>query len=181
MNIIKTKLLGVYIIEPDVFRDERGAFAKVFHKDTFIKGGMAFGFEESYYSLSKKNVLRGMHFQTPPKDHAKLVYVTAGAITDVVLDIRKGSLTYGQYIARELSDENHIMMYIPTGCAHGFLSLRDDSCVVYMQTSMYAPKHDGGIRIDSFGMEWHVQDPIISQRDQSFPAFQKFKTPFIHT
>lgn len=180
MKITKTKLDGVYIIEPHFFQDERGSLVKTFHKDTFIKNKMDFNFEESYYSISKKNVLRGMHFQAPPKDYAKLVYITNGTILDVVLDIRKGSPTYGEYISIELSGENHKMIYIPTGFAHGFLSLKDNSCTTYLQTTIYSPENDSGIRIDSFGMKWNVKNPIISKRDQSFPILEKCEPPFIY-
>jgi len=178
MKITKTKLNGVYIIEPEVFRDERGLLTKPFHKDTFTQHGMDFNFEESFYSISKKGVARGMHFQIPPKDHSKLVYVPNGAILDVILDLRKGSPTYGKHVSVELSDLNHKMIYIPTGCAHGFLSLKDNSCTTYLQSTMRSAEHEGGIRIDSFGMDWPVTKPIISTRDQSFPTLKEFKTPF---
>ncbi len=119
-----------------------------------------------------------MHFQIPPAAHVKLVYVTSGIILDVVLDIRKGSPTYGKYISAELSEKNRKMMYIPIGCAHGFLSLKNNSCVIYLQTTMYSKDNDAGIHIDSFGMDWGVSSPIMSTRDQAFPALQEFKTPF---
>lgn len=178
MNSIPTQLPGVYIIEPKASRDERGEFVKVFHQDTFLQQHFATHFVESYYSTSKKDVIRGMHFQIPPQDHAKLVYVTAGMILDVILDIRKGSSTYGQYITVELSEQNRQLVYIPQGCAHGFLSLKDDTCVTYMQTSMYSPEHDRGIKFDSFGMTWNVEKPIMSQRDVAFPSFTEFTSPF---
>lgn len=180
MKIIKTKLDGVFIIEPKIFQDERGKFIKTFHKNIFIKNGINFNFEESFYSVSNKNVLRGMHFQIPPEDHSKLIYATSGAILDAVLDIRKGSPTYGQYISIELSDKNNKMVYIPTGFAHGFLSLANNSCAIYLQTTMHSPKHDNGIRIDSFGMQWNIKNPIVSKRDQNFTTLKKFKTPFIY-
>lgn len=176
----KTKLDGVYTIESDAFQDERGKLVKTYHLDMFLKQHIRVNFIESYYSLSKKNVLRGMHFQIPPQDHAKLVYVSRGIIIDVVLDIQKGSPTYGEYISVELSDKNHKMMYIPTGFAHGFLSLRNHSCVTYLQTTMRSAEHEGGIRVDSFGMDWGVMSPIISERDKGFPQFVDFKTPFIY-
>lgn len=178
MNIVETKLAGVRIIEPRDLKDDRGAFIKVFHKETFEQNGMATDFKESYYSTSKKDVIRGMHFQTPPADHAKLVYVTCGKILDVVLDIRQDSPTFGEYITEELSAENHKVMYIPIGCAHGFLSLENDSSVTYMQTTMHAPDNDGGIRADSFGLDWGVATPIMSPRDQALPTLAEFKTPF---
>lgn len=180
MNIIKTKLDGVFIIEPVVFNDDRGEFVKTFHKDTFIKHNMAFDFLESYYSTSQKGVIRGMHFQAPPQDHVKLVYVTRGSIKDVVLDLRKGSPTYGQSESFELSDKNHHSVYIGKGFAHGFLSLADDSSVTYCQTTQYSKDHDGGIRFDSFGFDWGVKEPIMSQRDKAFPGLKEFDSPFIY-
>jgi dTDP-4-dehydrorhamnose 3,5-epimerase len=178
MNFVQTKLEGVWLIEPREICDDRGAFIKVLHKSTFEQHGLAAVFVESYYSTSKKDVIRGMHFQIPPMDHVKLVYVTHGSILDVVLDIREGSPTYGDYITEELSTKNRRIMYIPKGCAHGFLSLEDDSNVTYLQTTMYAPDQDSGIRVDSFGMKWDVSEPIISVRDQAFSPLADFKTPF---
>lgn len=179
MKIFKTKLDSVYIVEPNVFPDERGELVKTFPKDTFIENKMDYAFVESYYSVSHKNVIRGMHFQVPPADHTKLVYVTNGAILDVILDIRAGSPTYGQHISVELSGKNHKMVYIPSGFAHGFLSLEDNSCVTYLQTSIHSPEHDQGIKADSFGMSWGVKNPTLSKRDQGFPSLAQFKTPFI--
>lgn len=180
MNFFPTKIEGVYRVETSILADDRGQFIKVFNQDIFLKKKIALNFVESYYSTSKKDVLRGMHFQIPPQDHAKLVYVSAGAIIDVVLDIRQGSPTYGQYIELELSETNRQMVYIPVGCAHGFRSLQDDSCVTYLQTSMYSPEHEGGIRLDSFGYDWKVSQPIISARDQKFPAWSEYHTPFTY-
>ena len=181
MKFVKTKLDGVYVIEPNIFEDERGEFIKTFHKDTFIKNGLNVDFKESYYSISKKNVLRGMHFQTPPQDYSKLVYVTSGSIIDVVLDIRKGSPTYGKYTQVELSDRNGKSIYIQAGFAHGFLSLEDDTCVIYAQTAMYSPENDSGIRADSFGFNWPVDKYIISKRDQNFVDFKNYASLFVYS
>lgn len=181
MNFIPTKLKGVYRIESQELVDERGAFIKTFNKELFIDQKIFGDWQESYYSISKTNVIRGMHFQIPPKEHAKLVYVTKGIITDVVLDIRQGSPTYGQYIVAELSEKNRQMMYIPAGCAHGFASREDDSSVTYLQTTTHSAEHDRGIRVDSFGMDWGITDPIISKRDQAFPVLQVFTSPFIYS
>ncbi|MBI3631987.1 MAG: dTDP-4-dehydrorhamnose 3,5-epimerase family protein [Candidatus Vogelbacteria bacterium] len=181
MKITQTKLDGVLILNPDVFSDERGIFVKPFHKDTFIESGMSGVFEESFYSISNKDVIRGMHFQTPPQDHSKLIYVLSGAITDLILDLRIGSPTYGDFVSVELSVKNHTMVYIPTGFAHGFLSLEDNSCTVYMQSTMRSASHEGGISTDSFGMNWGVTNPIRSARDKTFPSLKDFKSPFIYT
>lgn len=178
MQKIETALPGVCILEPKIFQDERGLFIKTFNQTIFDELGLPFSLAESYYSTSQKNVIRGMHFQTPPAAHVKLVYVTSGSITDVVVDIRRGSPTYGQSITIDLSATNRRLVYIPVGCAHGFLSLEDESCVVYCQSTGYAPESDAGIRYDSFGFDWGVADPIMSARDQAFPTLADFETPF---
>lgn len=178
MKTEQTALAGVYIVHQDLFEDERGTFTKIFNSDVFDAAGLTANFRESYYSVSKKDVIRGMHFQIPPNDHTKLVYVTNGVITDVVLDIRKGSPTYGQFISIELSAENRKMTYIPPGFAHGFLSLQDGTSVTYLQTTVHSPDHDRGVHVNSFNMAWAVAAPIMSQRDQSFPSLKDFQTPF---
>ncbi|MCC2631400.1 MAG: dTDP-4-dehydrorhamnose 3,5-epimerase [Patescibacteria group bacterium] len=178
MNIHRTDLEGIRVIEPPHFIDERGTFTKTFHKEAFEKESLGTDFQESYYSTSKKNVIRGMHFQSPPQDHAKLVYVTRGSILDVVLDIRKNSPTYGKHLTFELSAENHKAIYIPSGFAHGFLSLEDGTAVTYLQTTMHSPEHDKGIHAHSFGLQWDISKPIMSERDLSFPHFEEFQTPF---
>lgn len=178
MKINPTKIPGMFIIETDSFTDDRGVFIKTFHEDTFKEFGIRVDFKESFYSISKKNVIRGMHFHLPPKEHAKLVYVTRGAVLDVVLDLRKESPTYGEHVSVEISDENHAMTYIPAGCAHGFLSLKDDTCMVYLQTGVYDKECDTGITHDSFGMQWPVKNPTLSKRDKEFVTFDNFESPF---
>lgn len=178
MEITPTKLNGVFVIETDLFEDERGTFVKVFNSDFFKDNNLSVDFKESFYSISSKDVIRGMHFHLPPKEHSKLVYVTNGSILDVVLDLRKNSPTYGQYESLELSQKNHKMMYIPVGCAHGFLSLEDNTCTVYLQTTTYSRECDSGINVRSFGMSWLVKNPIISTRDQGFKPLEDFSTPF---
>jgi dTDP-4-dehydrorhamnose 3,5-epimerase len=180
MKISSTKLQGIAIIETLIAQDPRGDFMKVFHKETFEQQGLDTSFEESYYSTSKKDVIRGMHFQTPPEDHAKVVYVTSGEIVDVVLDIRKGSPTFGQFETFELNDVNRKAIYIPSGFAHGFISLRDNTAVTYLQTTMRSAQNEGGIRFDSFGMNWGVVQPILSVRDQQFPTWKEFSSPFAY-
>jgi dTDP-4-dehydrorhamnose 3,5-epimerase/CDP-3, 6-dideoxy-D-glycero-D-glycero-4-hexulose-5-epimerase len=140
---------------------------------------MSTDFKENYYSISGKNVIRGMHFQIPPFEHVKVVYLNQGKIFDVVLDLRKDSTTFGQYYSIIISFDNPIMIYIPVGCAHGFLSLEDNSIVSYLQTSSYNKESDTGIRWDSFGMNWNAIDPIISERDKSFQRFDDFQSPFL--
>ncbi len=179
MKFIATQLPEVYIIEPQVFVDERGGLIKTLHKDTFLKEKLNTTFDESFYSFSKKNVIRGMHFQVPPKDHAKIVYVPKGAILDVILDLRQTSPTYGHHISVELSEHNRKSIYIPHGCAHGFLSLEDDSYTVYLQETVRSAEHEAGIRYDSFGMNWGIASPIVSTRDKTFPSLANYHSPFI--
>ncbi len=178
MEFSKTEISGLYLIKPKKFEDIRGKFIKTFHKETFEAYELNVDFVESYYSVSQQDVIRGMHFQSPPYDHEKLIYVPVGSIMDVILDIRKESPTYGQYVTQKLSAENGYMFYIPKGCAHGFLSLEYDTNVTYMQTSMYAGDHDEGIFYDSFGLDWNVSFPKISKRDESFIEFKDFISPF---
>lgn len=181
MKIKKTKLNGVFIIKMSVFKDGRGSFTKAFNKDFFKKNNITTdNFEESYFSISHKNVIRGMHFQSPPKDNEKLIYVTNGSILDVVLDIKKGSPTYGKYISTKISDKNRAAIFIPKGFAHGFLSLEKNTCVIYLQTTVHSQEHYVGIKMDSFGMNWGVKKPIVSKRDQDFQKFNEFLTPFIY-
>ncbi|WP_040726089.1 dTDP-4-dehydrorhamnose 3,5-epimerase [Thiomicrorhabdus sp. Kp2] len=170
MEIKETNLDGVFEIENKVFEDIRGKFVKTFHEDVFQSHGLERDFKESFYSTSKKGVLRGMHFQLPPHDHAKLVYVADGEILDVVVDIRKESPTFGQHFSTRLSSENAKSLYMGKGYAHGFLTLTDSATVIYLTTTLHQPDYDSGIRWDSFGFEWpsFTEDLIISNRDQSF-------------
>lgn len=178
MNIITTPLEGLYILETTNHHDIRGAFQKVFNSDEFTANKLALDFKEFYYSINHKDVLRGMHFQNPPYDHVKMVYVSNGSILDVVVDIRKTSKTYGQYFAIHLDNKSGKYLYIPKGFAHGFLSLEDNTIVNYAQTSCYNAENDYGIDAMSFGMEWNVKNPIRSGRDLTFPCLDVFETKF---
>jgi dTDP-4-dehydrorhamnose 3,5-epimerase/CDP-3, 6-dideoxy-D-glycero-D-glycero-4-hexulose-5-epimerase len=178
MEFIEMDISGLFLIKPKKFEDIRGRFVKTFHRETLESYNLNSDFKESFYSISQKNVLRGMHFQTPPYDHEKLVYVPDGSILDVVLDIRKSSPTFGKFVAQKLNAENAHMFYIPKGCAHGFLSLEDNTNVTYMQTTMYAENNDSGINYNSFGFDWNAKSAIISDRDKSFVDFDDYITPF---
>lgn len=171
MEIEQTFVPGLKIIHLKEFKDNRGSFIKVFNHDFFAENGLETNYKESYYSISAKNVIRGMHFQIPPFEHTKLVYLNQGNIIDVILDIRKSSPTFGQHFSIELNTENPILIYIPIGCAHGFLSLKENSIVTYLQTSCYNNAYDKGIKYNSFGMNWQIENPIMSERDLSFPDF----------
>lgn len=178
MNFVNTTITGCYILEQDIHADKRGAFVKMFRKSLFEQHNLEYNFTEQYYSESKQNVIRGMHFQKPPADHAKLVTVIQGTILDVILDIRKGSPSYGKYEAFELSRSNGKSIYIPRGCAHGFCALSDFATAFYMVSSEYSPENDCGISYDSFGFTWPTTQPIVSGRDTTFPSFQDFTSPF---
>lgn len=179
MTLVETPIYGLNVLEPRIFEDSRGRFIKTYNNDFFQTNGLNLAIKESYYSISNKGVIRGMHFQTPPYDHVKIVYVPSGKIIDVVLDIRKNSPTYGDYFEIELSEENGKILIIPKGLAHGFKSIKDNTNVTYMQTSCYAPENDSGILYDSFGYDWEISNPQLSDRDLSFPDWTTFDSPFI--
>lgn len=178
MQIENTNIFGLKIINAKILNDNRGSFIKTFNNEIFASHGLNIDIKETYYSVSHKNVIRGMHFQIPPHDHIKLVFVPAGSIHDVVLDLRNGSPTYGETFSCELSAKNAKVILVPSGLAHGFKSLEDNTITMYMQNSGYSPKYDCGIRYDSFNFEFDCETPIISERDLSFNNFNDFKTPF---
>ncbi len=172
------QISGCYLLQPRVFRDERGRFVKPLVASQLQTHGLRTDFVEQYHSTSAPGVIRGMHFQTPPHEHAKLVYCAAGAVTDVLLDLRRQSATYGQAIALPLTAESGQALYITAGIAHGFVALEAPALMVYNVTSEYAPSHDAGVRWDSFGFNWGVLAPVMSERDCSFPALADFVSPF---
>ncbi len=178
MEIIKTEFEGLYVLQTINFQDNRGGFQKLFNLDFFKQNGLDTDFQEFYYSVNKKGVRRGMHFQIPPYDHTKLVYVSKGKILDVCVDIRKQSKTFGKCFSIELDDQKAQYLYIPKGFAHGFLSLEDGSIVNYAQTSCYNKECDCGIDQASIDFDWQIENPIVSGRDLTFPTLQEFKSPF---
>lgn len=178
MEIIKTPFEELLVLQTVNFLDNRGGFQKLFNFDFFKENGLDYDFKEFYYSVNKANVVRGMHFQTPPFDHTKVVYVSKGRIRDVVVDIRKKSKTYGKYFSIELDDQKGQYLYIPKGFAHGFVSLEDGSIVNYAQTSCYAKDYDSGIDATSIGFDWGVKNPIRSGRDLTFEKLAEFVSPF---
>lgn len=180
MQIVENKIPGLKIFEPRIFEDVRGKFIKTFNNDFFQEHNLNISIKETYYSISHKDVIRGMHFQTPPYDHIKIVYVPFGKILDVVLDLRKGSPTFGKSFSIELSSENGKILIIPKGLAHGFKSLEDNTNVTYMQTTIYAPNNDEGIRYDSFGFDWQCDCPKMSDRDMSFNSLEEYESNFFY-
>ncbi|MCE0498805.1 MAG: dTDP-4-dehydrorhamnose 3,5-epimerase [Methylacidiphilales bacterium] len=178
MKIYSQPLPDVFVIEPSVFKDGRGNFVKTYHKFDFVQLGIDYDVAEEYYTTSQKNVIRGMHFQAPPHDGIKLIYCINGSVLDVVIDLRKSSPKFGSYQSIELSSANKLMLMVPGGFAHGFLSLEDHTIMVYKNTFVYAPAHDTGIRWDSFGFDWPIRDPITSERDRSFSSLADCVSPF---
>jgi dTDP-4-dehydrorhamnose 3,5-epimerase len=172
------RLPGCYLLELPSFRDARGLFVKSVQRSAFESRGLECDFTESFYTESGENVLRGMHFQMPPADHAKLVYCISGAICDIALDLRLGSPTFGEYEIYQLSAEHRGAVYLPRGIAHGFWVQAAPSVVVYQVTSEHSPAHDKGIRWDSFGAAWPQSSPLVSARDQGLMPFAGFVSPF---
>jgi dTDP-4-dehydrorhamnose 3,5-epimerase len=174
---IDTALPGCYELQPIIRADDRGQFVKTFHSEYFESNNLETNFVEQYYSISKKGVLRGMHFQKPPHEHAKVVYCTAGTILDVALDLRIGSPMYGKHISLELSANSGNMLYLPSGVAHGFYAL-SEATVLYNVSSVYSPESDAGVMWNSFDMNWPNKSPDLSDRDTTFPTLEDFQSPF---
>lgn len=177
-KIEPSKLAGCYKFSPKVIGDTRGRFVKIFHEPSYSALGLEINFAEEYYSVSHKNVIRGLHFQVPPVDHVKMVYCLEGHALDVVLDLRVGSPTYGQYEMFELNSINSSSIYIPKGMAHGFCALSENTIMVYKVSTVYSPAHDAGILWSSVGVQWPTTEPILSARDQSFLTLEQFESPF---
>lgn len=178
MTCADTQLFGVRLLSPQVFNDARGAFIKTYHVGVFRDLGMPFVPVEEFVSISRRDVIRGMHLQLPPAAHAKLVYCVVGAVLDVVLDLRRGAGGYGRWMTRRLSAENREMLFIPPGCAHGFLALTDEATMVYQTDTVHAPASDAGVLWNSFGFDWPAEQPCLSERDRALPALENFVSPF---
>jgi dTDP-4-dehydrorhamnose 3,5-epimerase len=178
IQLVETELTSVFVLKPRIFEDQRGSFVKTYHERLFDELGIPFKPREEFFSVSHKNVVRGMHFQLSPAAHDKLVYCPAGRVLDVVVDLRKSSTTFGKTMSRELSAANRQMLFIPVGFAHGFLALEDNTMMVYQTSTVHSPEHDAGILWNSFGFQWPVKDPILSDRDRAFPALKDFQSPF---
>ncbi|OGF50833.1 MAG: dTDP-4-dehydrorhamnose 3,5-epimerase [Candidatus Firestonebacteria bacterium RIFOXYA2_FULL_40_8] len=175
MKIIDTNINGVFVVKIDVPRDERGYFQKVFNYDIYKKFNLDTDFKEHYFSNSVKNVIRGLHFQLPPYQCTKIVYVSSGSIIDVAIDLRQKSSTFGRIFSRQLDCLTGEFMYLPKGIAHGFKSLENNTVVNYIQNSCYSKKHDMGILFSSVKFDWGVENHIVSERDNAFITFEEFK------
>lgn len=171
MKLIPTGIAGCVRIVPPVHEDARGRFVKVFHAPMFAELGLDLVIAESYYSTSRRGVLRGMHLQTGPAAHAKLVYCVAGAALDAVLDLRPESESHGRHALIELEADRPELVFVPPGVAHGFLAREEGTTLVYATSTPHRPEHDTGVRWDSAGIPWGVQDPVVSPRDAALPPF----------
>ncbi len=182
MEVIKTDIEGVVIIEPRIFKDSRGYFFESYSKKEFDEKVRPVNFVQDNESCSTRGVMRGLHFQRPPFTQSKLVRCVKGAVLDVAVDIRKGSPTFGRYVAVELTEDNHRQFFVPRGFAHGFAVLSDIAVFQYKCDNYYHPEADGGISIQdtSLGIDWHL-DPsqvILSDKDLRHPLLKDFDTPF---
>lgn len=180
MEVIETKIKGLLIIKPKVFADTRGYFFESYNEDVFKQNGIHVHFVQDNQSLSNAGVLRGLHFQAPPHDQGKLVRVINGAVLDIAVDIRKNSATYGQHVAIELNEENKTMFYIPSGFAHGFLTLRDNTIFSYKCTNVYNKASEGCVLWNDrdLNINWNIQNPILSDKDLIGTPFKDFSSPF---
>ena len=181
MNIRKTTIDGVVIIEPRIFEDARGYFFESFSQREFEEKVRPIVFVQDNESMSSYGVMRGLHFQRPPYTQSKLVRCVKGAVLDVAVDIRKGSPTYGQHVAVELTEDNHRQFFIPKGFAHGFAVLSEIAMFQYKCDEFYHPESEGGISIldDSLGIDWHIEDKaILSEKDTKHPYLKDFDSPF---
>ena len=172
MKIIKTKLDGVVIIEPDVFGDNRGFFMESWNKKKMAEAGLDYDFVQDNHSKSTvKGTLRGIHFQKGDKAQAKLVRCVKGTVLDVAVDLRRNSPTFKQWVGVELSEENKKQLLIPRGFGHGFVTLTDDVEFLYKADNYYAPEADAGIRWNDpdIGVEWGIENPILSDKDKNNP------------
>ncbi len=182
MEVIKTDIDGVVIIEPRVLRDERGYFFESFSQREFDEKVRPIKFVQDNESMSSYGVMRGLHFQRPPFTQSKLVRCVKGAVLDVAVDIRKGSPTYGRHIAVELTEDNHRQFFVPRGFAHGFAVLTETAVFQYKCDNYYAPQADGGINIKdhSLGIDWRIptDNAILSEKDLKHALLKDFDSPF---
>ncbi len=182
MEVIQTNIKGVVIIEPRLFKDDRGYFFESYSERDFNKQVGEIHFVQDNESKSSYGVMRGLHFQRPPFTQSKLVRCVKGAVLDVAVDIRKGSPTYGQHIAVELTEDNHRQFFIPRGFAHGFAVLSPEAIFQYKCDNFYHPEADGGISIldTSLGIDWRIptEHAILSEKDTKHPLLKDFDSPF---
>lgn len=184
MDVKDTKLSGVKIITPPRFGDDRGFFSETWNRERMAGAGLDYDFVQDNHSISSSvGTLRGLHMQTPPQAQAKLVRCGRGALLDVAVDIRKGSPTYGQWVAEELSFDNGKQLLIPAGFLHGFVTLQADTEIVYKCSAFYAPECDRAVRFDDpeIGIDWGLSgDPVLSGKDAQAPLLADLDNPFVY-
>lgn len=180
MKITTTPIDGLLVIEPQIFKDSRGYFFESYNQDKMKEAGIVLSFVQDNQSLSQMGAVRGLHFQAAPFEQGKLVRVVAGAVRDVVVDIRKNSPTYGQHFSIDLSAENQLMFWIPPGFAHGFETLENNTVFLYKCTNMYDKNSEGGLLWNdpAIGIKWQTTDAIVSEKDQILPLLKDFVSPF---
>ncbi len=182
MRLHPTTIPGCFEVEYIARLDTRGSFVKTFQSTAFRELGLESSFTESFFSVSQQNVLRGMHFQLPPADGAKLVNCLQGEVLDVALDLRVGSPAFGRFATFKLTSERPTAAYIPRGVAHGFLATVGPATLCYSVSSEYDPALDAGIVWNSFGLDWPIagpgETPLLSDRDRNFPTLAAFDSPF---
>lgn len=182
MNVIKTPIDGLLIIEPRVFHDARGYFVETYNEQRYREAGVDAMFVQDNQSCSTYGVVRGLHFQKPPYTQAKLVSCTKGRVLDVAVDLRKKSATYGKWFAIELSEESHRQFYIPRGFAHGFSVLSEQAVFTYKCDNLYHPEAEGGLLLSDpdVAIDWQVPEDkrVISEKDTKHPLFKDLISPF---
>ena len=173
MNVHKTELDGVVVIEPNVFNDQRGYFLETYNQKRYQEIGINSNFVQDNLSFSKKGTLRGLHYQYP-HDQAKLVQVIQGEVFDVVVDIRRKSPMFGKWIGQYLSDENNLQIFVPEGFAHGFCVLSDTALFHYKCSDFYAPECEGGVLWSDpdVGVDWPLDSPLVSEKDAQFSCLK---------
>ena len=182
MEILKTELDGLLIIKPKVFSDERGYFFESYNEKLYRDAGVNFNFVQDNISKSKKGTIRGLHYQIGDKAQGKLCKVIYGKVLDVAVDVRFGSPTFGKYFSSELSEENHIQLWIPPGFAHGFSVLSDEAVFSYKCTALYSKQHERAILYNDkqLNIDWIVDEPIVSEKDSKAELFSNIQKDFIY-
>ena len=181
MNVTRTKIPGLLILEPQRFGDARGFFSESWNRARMAEKGIDLDFVQDNHSLSERaGTLRGMHCQTPPHAQAKLVRCGRGRLLDVAVDVRKGSPTFGEHVVVELSFENGKQLLVSVGFLHGFLTLEPATEIIYKCSDYYAPDCDRSVRWDSMGIDWGVTEPVLSEKDCAAPPLAAFDSPFVY-
>ncbi|MGE5425255.1 MAG: dTDP-4-dehydrorhamnose 3,5-epimerase [Syntrophothermus sp.] len=183
MKITKTSIAGLLILEPEIFRDDRGYFFESFNSDTFKTLGIEAEFVQDNESCSRKNVLRGLHFQVSPHAQGKLVRVVKGSVLDVAVDLRKDSPDFGKHVSTFLSEENKAMFWIPPGFAHGFIALEEKTVFVYKCSETYHRESERCIRWDDpeLNIDWGAEHPLVSEKDAKGISFRDYAASLVNT